>query len=73
MPNILLQQDWRINVYGYDKNYTKYSVIFDVNRRARPEDYVYTENQIKTWDALEERIEAIEETGAADLNNYYTK
>lgn len=73
VPNILLQQDWRINVYGYDKNYTKHSVIFDVHRRTRPEDYIYTENQIKVWDALEERVEAIERTGAADLNDYYTK
>jgi hypothetical protein len=22
VPNILLQEDWRINVYAYDKNYT---------------------------------------------------
>ena len=65
--------DWRINVYGYDKFYTKHSQVFEVIRRTRPDDYVYTDNQIKTWDALEERVAAIEETGAADLNDYYTK
>jgi hypothetical protein len=48
-----------------------------VGRRSKPADYVYTETEVKDYDALEERIAALEENGtggtAVDLSNYYTK
>lgn len=74
VPNVLLTTDWRINVYGYDKEYTKHSKTFNVVRRSKPEDYIYTEEELKAWEELNERISAIEEDGASvDLSNYYTK
>lgn len=66
VPNVLLQDNWRINVYGYDKNYTKFSERFDVIGRSRPDDYVYTDEEIRHWTALEERIDQIEENGVSD-------
>lgn len=66
VPNVLLQTDWRINVYGYDKNYTKYSNMFEVVRRSKPADYVYTETEVKNYDDLAERIDQIEENGVSD-------
>ena len=66
VPNVLLQNDWRINVYGYDKNYTKHSAVFDVVKRSKPADYVYTETEVKTYTELEERIDKIEETGVSE-------
>jgi len=66
VPNVLLQQDWRINVYGYDKNYTKHNEVFDVVRRSKPADYVYTETEVKSFDDLVERIDQIEENGVSD-------
>lgn len=63
VPNILLQDTWRINVYGYDKEYTKHCAKFDIVARSKPEDYVYTETEVKTWNELEERIAYIEENG----------
>lgn len=66
VPNVLLQDNWRINVYGYDKNYTKFSERFDVVGRSRPDDYVYTDEEIRHWTALEERIDQIEENGVSD-------
>jgi hypothetical protein len=60
VPNILLQQDWRINVYAYDKNYTKFSKQFDVVRRSKPESYVYTETEVLNYNVLLERMEGIE-------------
>ena len=66
VPNVLLQTDWRINVYGYDKNYTKYSNMFEVVRRSKPADYVYTETEVKSFDDLAERIDQIEENGVSD-------
>lgn len=66
VPNILLQDNWRINVYAYDTNYTKHSDVFDVVRRTKPADYVYTETEIKNYDDLVERIDQIEKNGISD-------
>ena len=60
VPNILLQEDWRINVYAYDKSYTKFSKQFDVMRRSKPADYVYTETETLNYNSLLERIEDIQ-------------
>ena len=76
VPNILLQNDWRINVYAYDKNYTKHSECFKVVKRSKPTDYIYTETEIKRYGDLEERITALEENGIpsdVDLTGYATE
>lgn len=51
VPNILLQDDWRINVYAYDKNYTKYSHTFNILNRTKPADYKYIENDVTKYSA----------------------
>lgn len=66
VPNILLQENWRINVYAYDTNYTKHCDVFEVVRRSKPADYVYTETEIKNYDELLERLEEIEKNGISD-------
>ena len=66
VPNIILQESYRVNVYGFDANYTKHSQSFNVVARTKPEDYVYTEAEVATWEALEERINQIEENGVSD-------
>lgn len=66
VPNILLQQDWRINVYAYDRNYTKHCEVYDVVKRSKPADYVYTETEVKNYDDLNERVEQIEKNGISD-------
>ena len=67
VPNILLQTDWRINVYGYDVNYTKYNACFNVVKRTKPADYVYTETELYTVEAVvEEAIKPIKTALAAE-------
>ena len=66
VPNILLQNDWDINVYAYDSNYTKHSEKFDVKPRTKPDNYVYTPEELKTWEQLDARIDEIEEKGVSD-------
>ena len=66
VPNILLQEDWDINVYAYDGKATKHSASFEVKRKAKPNDYVYTETEIKNYDDLEKRVSQIEENGISD-------
>ena len=65
VPNILLQSDLPIRIYLYcDERYTKESAIFKVHPRSRPDEYVYDETQVRTWEELEEKIEeAVNNTG----------
>ena len=66
VPNVLLQDTWDLNVYGYDVNYTKHSDRFAVLPRTKPSDYVYTETEVYTYHQLEARLDEIEENGISD-------
>lgn len=57
VPNILLQTDWRINVYGYDVNYTKHSACFSVVARTQPADYIYKETEVMSFSEVLARAE----------------
>lgn len=63
IPNILLQEHKNIFVYLVSKNKTLKGTFFTVGRREKPADYVYTETEIKNYDALEKRIKVLEENG----------
>lgn len=52
IPNILLQDNWNINIYAFDKDYTKHYKIYRVNARTKPADYIYTETEVKTWEKI---------------------
>jgi hypothetical protein len=67
---VLLQTDWRINVYAYDRNYTKFSESFDVVRRSKPESYVYTETETLNYNTLLDKMTDIEENVAEVVNDY---
>ena len=66
VPNVLLQDNWRIRVYGYDGQATLHEATFNVKPRSKPEDYIYTDEEIHHWDELEERLDQIEENGVSD-------
>lgn len=70
VPNILLQSAKPITVYAHvydgDELYTRVSAEFLVKERPRPAEYVYTETEELTWNALDERIKALEEGGGPD-------
>lgn len=67
VPNILLQSAKPITVYAHvydgDELYTRVSAEFLVKERPRPAEYVYTETEVLTWNALDERIKALERGG----------
>ena len=87
IPNILLQESWDINVYGYcDGYYTKQAARIKVNPRTKPESYVYTETEVLNYNTVMEKIDRVENNiGEAvsdyliknpvvvDLSDYYTK
>ena len=57
VPNIMLQTNNCINVYAYDGESTRHSKTFLVKARSKPEDYVYTETEIKNYDSLKKYID----------------
>lgn len=67
IPNIMLQTAGTLSAYIYiedgDEGHTEYKKLFIVRDRERPDDYVYTDDEVKTWEALEERVKALEESG----------
>lgn len=64
VPNILLTEAWDIRAYAYCNDcYTKQSERFKVIARTKPADYVYTETEIKSWESIEARVEALEASG----------
>ena len=67
IPDILLQTAGTLTAYIYiedgDEGHTEYRKLFIVRDREKPDDYVYTEDDIKTWVSLEERIKVLEESG----------
>ena len=87
VPNILLQESWDINVYGYcGGHYTKQAAKIKVNPRCKPESYVYTETEVLNYNTVMEKIDKVENNiGEAvkdylienpvvvDLSDYYTK
>ena len=63
VPNVLLQTNWPIKVYAYRKDHTEVSQTFKVIAKAKPEDYVYTPDEVKTWEELNDRVTALEKSG----------
>lgn len=72
VPNILLQTVWRIRAYGYTDNHTECETYFDIKPRTKPADYIYTETEVKRYEAFEERLAALEEK-EVDLTGYATE
>lgn len=65
VPNILLQTAGIMKIYGYITNgsagYTKTYSPLHVAARAKPADYVYTETELKNYEALQIQISEIKE------------
>lgn len=60
IPNILLQKAGRLIVYAYiidaQDHHTKICETFGISARPKPDDYVYTETEVKTWSDLQSQI-----------------
>ena len=69
VPNILLQDYHPIYVHwmAFDENgeYVQQEAVFEVNKRVKPQDYVYTETEIWSYAELEERVKTLENGGAS--------
>ena len=70
VPNIILQQNFDIKVYGYDKEFTKFEETFEVEKRSKPQDYVYTETEILNYETLANEIKEVKESIGASIQDY---
>lgn len=61
IPNILLQEAFDIKAFGYCGECVRETLTINVIARAKPEDYVYTETELKTWEEYGKQIEELEE------------
>lgn len=63
IPNILLQRSGFLRAYVVVSGDTVYDQTFYVMARPKPDDYVYTETEVKSYEALEKRITRLEKNG----------
>lgn len=70
VPNILLQEDWSIDVYAYDKHYTKFDECFEVVKRSKPDSYVYVETEILNYQTLLNRMDEVDANIASAVDAY---
>lgn len=63
VPDELLQTGKDILLWTYDEDHTLDAARIPVEKRLKPADYVYTPTEIKTWESLDARIEALEKGG----------
>lgn len=56
VPNVILQDSFKLHVYAFDKEYTKVEDVFEIVARTKPEDYVNTEEDVKLWDELAQKL-----------------
>lgn len=63
VPNIFLKKPFPITAYRYvegaDGSYTKETRTFNIKRRPKPEDYVYTQTEVFNFYDLKKEIEDI--------------
>lgn len=69
VPNILLQIAGELCVFIYPESdgesHTAYRKVLDIFPRAKPDDYIYTETEVKRWEDL---AKGVEEALAASLS-----
>ena len=72
VPNILLQKAEDLRVYAVAGARTLYCRIFRVNRREKPDDYIYTETEVRS---VEKIVEDMLESAVpqVDLSDYVKK
>lgn len=67
VPDVLLQVPGKLWVWAYVGSdldgYTKQEKVFEIKRRNKPADYVFTPQEQKTLDEILERLKKLEESG----------
>ena len=60
VPDMFLTSCAPLHIWAYignfEKGYTKIEKIYEVKPKNRPEDYIYTPEEVKTWEKLQDEI-----------------
>lgn len=67
VPNILLQTDFDIKAFGYCGQSVRECFVINVIGRAKPDDYVYTETEVRSWEELANKVEETAEKAEETL------
>ena len=77
VPNILLQKAEQIIAYAYEESAeggkTLWAKSFAVKPRPKPEDYVYTQTEVLSYEALADRVANLEGEGLSQAVADYLK
>lgn len=65
VPNIMLQTVWAIKCYAYCGECVRAEKVYEVEKRSRPDDYIYTETETLRYSSLLEMINATNDDLAA--------
>lgn len=73
IPNVLLQRPGRLIVYAYiidaQDHHTKICETFGISARPKPDGYVYTETEVKTWSDLQTQIGNLADLATEEKDN----
>lgn len=61
VPNILLQNAFDIKAYGFCGECVREEIVINVKSRVKPDDYIYTETEIKRYDDFEKDISDLQD------------
>ena len=62
VPNIMLTKAADISVFVYIDDQVAHSALISVFERPKPEDYIYTETEVKRFEDLERRLNELEKS-----------
>ncbi len=65
VPNIMLQTVWAIKCYAYCGECVRAEKVYEVEKRSRPDDYIYTETETLRYSTLLDMINATNDEIAA--------
>lgn len=74
VPNQLLLRPGALMVYAYvteadGASYTKYAARLNVQARPKPDDYVYTPTEVKSWQTIRDEIGDLDDLTTTAKNN----
>lgn len=69
VPNIMLQTVWAIKCYAYCGECVRAEKVYEVEKRSRPDDYVYTETETLRYSTLYERVKTLEEQHTEEVES----
>lgn len=71
IPDLILQSDANLDIFvimvdNYGSHITEHKNV-TVKWRAKPQDYVYTEEELKTWESISKRVDDIEKNVSVEF------